>query len=168
MANTYTLINSSTVGVGGAASITFSSIPATYMDLLIKTSLRGSRSAINEGVNVSFNGSTSSFTYRALQGNGSAASSFNSTAGYYTDTDGDTAAANTFGNGEIYIPNYAGSNNKSYSADSVAETNNTTIYMQLVAGLWSNTAAITSISFACTVGSFKEYSTAYLYGIKNS
>ena len=168
MAVTYSLISKNILS-SSQTSITFSSIPSTYTDLKIVVSARGSRSAINEGVNMSFNGSTSSFTYKALQGNGASASSFSGTVGYFTDTDGDTATANTFGNGEVYIPNYASSNNKSYSADSVGETNATTIYSQLVAGLWSNTAAITSITFTPTVGpNFLSGSSFYLYGIKNS
>ena len=40
MADTYTLISSVTVGAGGASSIDFTSIPATYTDLLVKFSLR--------------------------------------------------------------------------------------------------------------------------------
>jgi len=40
MPNTMTLIASSTVGAGGSTAITFSSIPSTYTDLVIKHSLR--------------------------------------------------------------------------------------------------------------------------------
>jgi len=75
--------------------------------------------------------------------------------------------ASTFGNGQVYIPNYAGSNNKSTSADTVSEDNATLAYSALTAGLWSNTAAITSITIAA-VTNFAQYSTAYLYGISNA
>jgi hypothetical protein len=54
-----------------------------------------------------------------------------------------TATANTFGNTEFYIPNYTSSNYKSFSVDGVTE-NNATAAFALYAGLWSNTAAITS------------------------
>jgi len=40
MANTYTLIASSTVGSGGAATVSFSSITATYTDLCLLASVR--------------------------------------------------------------------------------------------------------------------------------
>jgi hypothetical protein len=40
--------------------------------------------------------------------------------------------------------------------------------MNFIAGLWSNTAAITSISMAPDNGNYPQYSTATLYGIKSS
>jgi hypothetical protein len=76
--------------------------------------------------------------------------------------------ANTFSNGEIYIPNYAGSNYKSWSSDAVTENNATSADMSLVAGLTSITAAITSITIAGAAGNLVQYSTAYLYGVSNA
>ena len=83
---------------------------------------------------------------------------------------GSTATSNTFGNSELYIPNYAGSTNKSSSADAVAESNTTTVFAYLNAALWSSTAAITSITLTPDAGgaNFVQYSTATLYGIKNT
>jgi hypothetical protein len=170
MANTYTLISSVTVGSGGAADMTFSSIPSTYTDLLVKVSARGSNSAqIYEYANVKFNGSSSGYTGKNVQGTGSAAASNNYTANIYLMLDGSTATANTFGNGEMYIPNYTSSNYKSVSMDSVMENNATAAYSELTASLWSNTAAITSISLTPLLGTtWTQYSTAYLYGISNA
>jgi hypothetical protein len=49
------------------------------------------------------------------------------------------------------------------------ETNATTAYMYLAAGLWSDTSAITSISVTSnTAATILEHSSASLYGIKNS
>jgi hypothetical protein len=76
--------------------------------------------------------------------------------------------ASTFANNEVTIPNYTSSNFKSYSVDSVTENNATQAYAIFVAGLWSNTAAITSITLGLSSANFVQYSTAYLYGIKNS
>jgi hypothetical protein len=170
MANTYTLIASNTVGSGGASSVTFSSIPSTYTDLVVKMSGRSTGGGVNRGSYIAFNGSSTGYTDRYLQGSGSAASS-GSAGGtgniYLGETDGAGATASTFSNQEIYIPNYTSANYKSVSADSVAETNATTQYMSLNAGLWSNTAAITSIVLT-TSGNYDQYSTFYLYGIKNS
>jgi hypothetical protein len=79
------------------------------------------------------------------------------------------ATASTFGNASIYIPNYASSNNKSFSGDSVAETNGTTTEMGLDANLWSDSTAISSFQIYPGDGSlWLQYSSAYLYGIKNS
>ena len=171
MANTYTLIASSTVGSGGAASIDFTSIPSTYTDLVIKGSARDNTSAGDaEFLQLQFNGSTSSLSSRWIRGNGTNATSSNSATVLEAGlSNGPTMTANTFTNYEFYIPNYTGSNNKSVSADMVLENNATFGYMALSAGLWSNTAAITSIKLLVEGGgSFVQYTTAYLYGIKNS
>ena len=83
--------------------------------------------------------------------------------------DGGNATASTFGNTMLYIPNYTSSNNKSSSSDGVAETNATNVNMAMIANLWSNTAAITSIKLTPATGAtLQQYSTATLYGIKNS
>ena len=66
----------------------------------------------------------------------------------------------------MYIPNYTGSTNKSISVDSVTENNATNNLMNIQAGLWSNTAAITSILFTSdTAGGFLAGSTISLYKI---
>lgn len=164
MPNTYTLISSTTVGSGGAANITFSAIPSTYTDILIKWSTRSNRSAVTDPMRIGFNGSTSSFTNKYLNGNGSTTIS-GSGARYLGEATGNTATASTFANGEIYIPNYAVSSNKSGSSDNVSENNATEAVATLSATLWSNSAAITSVEISLDNGSFMQYSTARLYGI---
>lgn len=167
---TYQLISSVTVGSGGAASMAFSSIPSTYTDLLLKISGRDDRAGVTaNAINLSFNGSTSNFTYRVLEGNGATAASGSGSTSWGATNVGPSATASTFSNCEIYIPNYAGSNNKSFSSDFVTENNATTAFTDLLAGLWSQTAAITSITLTPNTGSnFAQYSTAYLYGISNA
>jgi len=169
MANTMTLISSVTVGVVPASSIDFTSIPSTYTDLCLKVSLRSSAIANVVDGNLTFNSSSSSFSWKELFGTGSSALSGGNTT---NNPLGQIAAANltasTFTNGELYIPNYAGSTNKSFSFDFGTENNATLGYAGLIAGLWSNTAAISSISIAPSSGLWVQYSTAYLYGIKNS
>lgn len=169
MPNTMTLINSATVGAGGAANIEFTSIPATYTDLKLVFSLRDTRSNNANNFYISYNGSTTSFTYRYLYGTGSSASSSSGTDGNIGVEPAATATSNTFGNGEIYIPNYAGSNNKSAIADTVMENNATASEQWLAASLWSNSSAINSIRLTPGSGaSYVQHSTAYLYGIVKS
>jgi len=169
MANTYSLIASSTVGAGGASSIDFTSIPSTYTDLCLKLSLRSSSAANVVDGNLLYNSSSSNFSWKELFGTGSSAVSGANTT---NNTLGQIAAANltssTFTNGELYIPNYAGSAYKSYSFDFGTENNATLGYDGLIAGLWSNTAAITAISITPGAGSWIQYSTAYLYGVNNA
>jgi TRAP-type mannitol/chloroaromatic compound transport system substrate-binding protein len=169
MATTYTLINSTTVGSGGASSVTFSSIPATYTDLVVKWSVRSTfGSAESAALYMLLNASSSNFTFKRLRGNGSTADSYGeSSSTLYGTTDAGTATSNTFSNGELYIPNYTSSNYKSYSVDSVTENNASTAIAVFFAGLWSNTSAITSIGFS-TDNNLGQYSTFYLYGINNS
>jgi hypothetical protein len=163
---TYTLISSVSVGSGGASSMAFTSIPSTYTDLEILIS--GRTTGAGNGINITFNSNTTGYTNSAIQGNGGSVGSYgtyNRNAGMLGYS-GDTASS--FGSTKILIPNYAGSINKSYSADAVSESNATTAYMNLVSGLWSNTSAITSISLAPMDGTLVQYSTAYLYGISNA
>jgi hypothetical protein len=170
MANTFELIGSSTVGSGGAASIDFSSITSTYTDLCLKVSLRSNRTSdTTDNLIISYNGLTTNLSFRKLEGNGSAASSGSGSTGYIGTESASTSTANTFSNSEIYIPNYAGSNYKSASSDSVDENNNAYAITNLVASLWSNTAAINQVTLKPQVGTlFLQYSTAYLYGVKNA
>ena len=172
MAKAFELIASSTVGSGGAADIDFTSIPSTFTDLCLVASARTNRTGAQEdSLAISFNGSTANFTIVSLWGTGSAAQSSSYTASgalrFVATTDSSTS--NTFGNSSLYIPNYAGSTNKSFSMDAVTENNATEAWAFLTAGLWSNTAAINRITLTPLVGtSIKQYSTAYLYGVKNA
>jgi len=167
MANTFELIASSTVTGATAANIDFTAIPATYTDLCLEFSARTAQSEVATWLKVSFNGLTTNFSSRYLVGNGSAASS-NTLAQYGGDAVSATATASTFSNVQLYIPNYAGGTNKSYSVDSVTENNATEAYALLIAGLWSNSAAINQITLTPNAGNFVQYSTAYLYGVKNA
>jgi hypothetical protein len=169
MANTFELIASSTVGAGGSSSISFSSISGTYTDLCVKLSLRMSASALTNNIQMTFNTLTTNQSKKMVYGDGSAAASENSTRVSF-DACGNNSTSNTFSNHEVYIPNYANSSyNKSLSIDSVQESNGTEAYAELIAGLWSSTSAITALGFASNNGAnFLQYSTAYLYGVKNA
>jgi len=172
MATTYTKIADYEVSAGGAASIDFTSIPSTYTDLVVKASLRGNGGATIRSVQMRFNNSSSAiYNQRIIDGNGSSASSAsfaNDTIFYWGGWANDTnSTANTFSNYEFYIPNYAGSANKSVSIDAVAENNATTAYARLSCGLWASTAAITQVNLIGETA-FTQYSTATLYGVNNA
>lgn len=169
MALTYIKIASATVGSGGASSIDFNSIVSTYDDLVILASIRTTNGTPNTDMAMRFNGSTSGYSNRQLYGTGSQALSnapFSDRI-YIGSGNGNGATSNTFGNQLIYIPNYKTSNNKSVSTDAVSENNGTTAFMNLVAGLWSNSAAITSISLF-DGNTIMQHSTAVLYGISRT
>ena len=160
---TMTLVSTSTVGSGGASTISFSSIPQTGTDLLILLSGRQTASSYLL-TNFLFNGSSSNFIFRYLYGwsgnpaTGAVGANFvDYTLGYGNIT------ANTFSNTAIYIPNYAGSTNKTIKIDSVTENDGSQAAALIGAGAWNNTAAITSISLGPLSTTYTENSSASLY-----
>jgi hypothetical protein len=167
MANTYTLIQAQTLSTT-AASVTFSAIPSTYTDLKLVTSLRST--VTNQGnVLVTFNGSSSSLSAIVLYTFSNAAYSYSDTNAFGALQNPSNATANTFASGDLYICGYASSNYKSMSTDTVTE-NNGNAQQIIASSLWSNTAAITSLTMTPQggTGSIESGSSFYLYGIKNS
>lgn len=172
---TFIKIASVTVGSGGATSMSFTSIPNTYTDLVIKISARGtdnSSNGWNQGA-ITFNSSTTGYSSKLLLGRGdlSAVSFDGGTSaidyGFYVSNS--VTTSNTFASTDVYIPNYAGSNFKSVSSDTAQENNSLRGIMGFNAGLWSNSAAITSITLERTsTWTFVENTTATLYGISKS
>jgi hypothetical protein len=149
-----------------AASVTFDNIPQTgYTDLKVDMSVRGTTAQIYTLMDIWFNGSTTGFSSKGVEGNGSGVSSYNNSSIYLNAATGANATANTFSSNSVYIFNYTSSNFKSVSVDGVLETNATTAYASLQAGLWSNTATITSIQIIPRADSLAAGSTFSLYGV---
>jgi hypothetical protein len=171
MPKQYACLAEVAVGSGGSSAITFSSIPNTYTDLKVVYSLRSTNSDVNEIIKLTFNGTTSNRSVLRVEsyGSGGITATTNSVMFAYM-ANGNTATSNTFGNGEIYVPNYAGSTVKSASTDGVNENNATSAIIGFAANLWNDTAAITSITFepGTTSQTWMQYSTASLYGIIKS
>jgi hypothetical protein len=160
-----TLIESKTLGAD-AASIEFTSIPQDFTDLYVLLSLRMARATTGGGVDMKINTLTTGFTKRILIGSGSAGSSDASPVNTLFFANGANQTANTFGNVSMYFPNYAGSTNKSFSIDAVDENNATESYQEISANLWSNTAAITSLSWSdAGASNWVTGTTVSLYGI---
>ena len=162
----YVLLEKIVVGASGASSVTFNSIPQTgYTDLVVKCSVRSGRNATADTLNLTVNGGTT-YSNRTVYGNGTNAVSFSGSTAEIVWTTDAANTANTFSNAEFYIPNYTSSNAKSISADSVTESNATTAYAALSAGLSSSTTAINSITLTSnTSNTIQQYSTFYLYGV---
>lgn len=167
MTNKFNLINSVTVGAGGASTMAFTSIPSTYTDLLIKVSAKGATVQEAGDLLLTLNGSTSNFATQRL---------FTFQTTVYADTQsnfvgqvpGSKVTANTFGSAEIYIANYAAGIHKSIAGDSSVETNSADGLEYIGTTRWSDTSTVTSISLSNNAGNFVQYSTAYLYGIVKS
>ena len=125
------------------ASITFSSIPATFTDLQIVISGRTTGSG-DTYVVISPNNANASV--RVLRGNGSNAFSGTDPNSPYADMANGSHTANTFSNTSVYIPNYRSTTtNKSLSIDGVFENNATLARQILGAALYASNTAITSV-----------------------
>jgi hypothetical protein len=169
MATTYTLISSVTVGSGGSATIDFTSIPQTYTDLEVRISARSSLAGDGDYLLVNYNNSTSNISSKSFGGYGASTVFTGTEASYFINiVPAANVVANTFSNTKIYVPNYTSSNFKPASMDGVYPNNSSNWWIFTTAGLWSNTAAITSLKLDLLDGNFIQNSTAYLYGISNA
>jgi hypothetical protein len=172
MPSTYTLI-SSNVLVSSAASVTFSAIPSTYTDLVLRWSVRTDYGATRTGFRLRANSIATNVytgTYIIQYNSTTVASGSDSNDRWSMEyIDGTGATANTFGSGELYLPSYTVSQNKPASLFSVAEGNSaadTGMYVKAL--LLSDTASVTSLTAIANTGNFVSGTSFYLYGIKDS
>lgn len=162
---TMTLINTITLG-SSASTIDFSSIPATYTDLLLLVSPRSATGG--NAMTLRFNNSSSGYSDKRLSSTGA---SITATSNYLTDqlicgyASSSAETSFTYGSNSIYIPNYAGSATKSVTIEGTYEKDGNGNYMSIITGAWSNTAAISSITLYIYSGTFDSNTTASLYGI---
>lgn len=156
------LIQTQTLGAS-AASVTFSSIPGTYKTLILKVAARGA--STTSTMTIQFNGSTANFTTQNVKGSGSAVSAATTSVGDAGDITNSGDTGSTFSNAEITMPNYAGAANKSYLVDIAADNQQIAAKLQQWSGLWSNTAAITSVTLA-NAANFAAASVFSLYGLQ--
>ena len=178
MASTYTLI-SSQVLASSAASVTFSSIPATYTDLVLRCSMKNTNTGGTSpiGGSLILNGDSASvlYSWTYIYGTGASAGSsrLSGTAPFSSlQMNGSNAGftTNTFTFTEFYIPNYTSTVAKPISLSNVVENNTATTFVEIDADaiLYSNTSAITSIALNSGVNTFAANSSFYLYGISNA
>jgi hypothetical protein len=172
-------IQTVTVGAGGQASITFSSIPNTYKHLQIRGTARDNRASTwIDTMYMYFNADStgSNYYYHVLGGNSSSAFA-SASAGQtgYGAPIGLTGASNvttSFGPNVIDILDYANTNKNKTVRSLVGVEDNANGSIRLTSGLWLSTAAITSITLVNDGAGvpansfFQQHSTFTLYGIK--
>jgi hypothetical protein len=157
---TYSNIASITLGAS-SSSVTFSSIPSTYTDLVLVVNATSTGTA-QPDVYMRVNGSSSSYSRTRLGGNGSST--------FTTNITGEGAwvigpmESTRITNMVVNLMNY--SNTTTYKT-SLIRSNDSAIAVQAMVGLWQNTAAINSILFfpEPAKGDFAAGSTFNLYGI---
>ena len=170
MPSTYTLISSNTLSAT-AASVTFSSIPSTFTDLVIRYAARSTDTgAYDTYVRLEMNGFVATHSSTVIRAQGGSTGSLRSTGqviGGYIPTA--TVTSNTFGSAEFYLPNYLLTTQKTGSHFGVQENNNTTDASVAATALLVNlTSAVTDLLLKPNAGSFVSGSSFYLYGISKS
>jgi hypothetical protein len=170
--NSYESIATVTITSGTQGSVTFSSIPQTYQHLEIRF-LANNNDTTGSGLgNVRcsgfFNSDTTATNYynHTLNGNGSSVASEAENSAKWV---GSATRNSMIGPGISVASIFDYTNTNKYKTTRAMwgwENNDTAGNVRLVSGLWSNTAAITSITITPESGSFKAYSQFALYGIK--
>ena len=167
----YDSIATTTVGSGGTASVTFSSISQTYTHLQIRWLMRSNRaSGTNDGLQVRFNSDTgSNYSNHLLYGDGSgayAAAGANTTSmplGYGSSNNN---ISNTFGAGVIDILDYTNTNKYKTTRFLGGADKNGSGVVSLYSSVWLSTSAVTSITLTPQTDNWVQYSSFALYGIK--
>jgi len=165
--NSYESIATVTVGSGGNATINFTSIPATYTHLQLRTFTNNS-SSLN--TRTRFNSDTgSNYSRHFIAGDGSIVETGAATS---SDAIFDlTFASNVsdiFFAGVIDILDYANTNKYKTVRSLTGWDTNGGGSIHLRSGAWYSTSAITSITITANSGSFSQYSSFALYGIKGA
>ena len=170
--NSYESIATTTVGSGGSASITFSSIPATYTHLQIRCLMQETQAGTDwDNFNAVFNSDTgANYTRHFVEGNGAAVTAFgaaNRSAAFVGMVSRSGAGASVFGVNIIDILDYANTNKYKTVRTLAGFDYNGGGSTGLFSSAWLSTSAISSIVLTADSGSnFSQYSSFALYGIK--
>ena len=172
-AGAYESIATTTVGSGGAASVTFSGIPSTYTHLQVRCLIRSSVAGSEDSVVMRFNGdSASNYSYHFLFGNGSSANASATTSAsfiYPYAVPGATFLSNAFGVQVTDILDYANTTkNKTTRTLAGYDDNSTGGRIALTSGAWYNTSAVTSIAITAGSANIAQFSSISLYGIRGN
>ena len=170
MALTYKVIATANATSGSIATIDIPNIPATYDDLVLYLSIRGTGSYGTGayGTAWSFNGTTANRSSVRFYGAG-AVGGDTSTA-IHGIIPGTNAATNSgWGMSRTYIPDYTSSKKKVLMLDSFAPGNSTNYEFDYIGGHWNDTTAISRITITPNGGdNFAQYTTATLIGVTKS
>jgi hypothetical protein len=172
------LIENIQVGSGGVAQIEFSAIPQTYRDLVLLVNLRNSRVEHVGGLTMVFNGGVggSAFCRRIYAAGatnlGYATGAANIQSAFIGTSSATWASNGVYASFRVYIGRYTASESKNYLAESAITSlgDNGGTYpgyteQNIMAGAWTGSAPVTSLTLVTDVGTFVEFSTASLYGI---
>ena len=158
--NTYVALDKVTVGTA-TPSVTFSSIPQTYTDLVVVCNSGLDTSSQDLSVRIN-NDSSALYSYTVIAGNGTSAYSARGTGlnkGYLDNTGANTTLTGTW---LLNFMNYANTTTfKTY----LSRYSDAGKAADVTVGLYRSTSAITSLVIAGTSGNLLAGSTFSLYGI---
>lgn len=161
---TYALIASNTLG-SDTATITFSSIPQTFTDLILV--VNGNTTIAGTGANairVRFNSDTATnYSQTGLFGNGTSAGSNRDTSLGYMPLGEIGQTSGVVTTSILQFMDYA---NTTTFKTTLSRGNASNFELNASAGLWRSTSAISQIDLVLGSGSYKTGSTFYLYGIQ--
>lgn len=162
--NTYVALATTTAS-GSTGTITFSSIPSTYTDLVLVMNFANSTAAAD--TRVQFNGDTgTNYSYTYLAGSGSSASSGRASSGTSIQfSNGPTGSTTTNETAIMQIMNYANATTYKTALTRVNVADGAYAGVGANVGLWRSTSAITSLTFTMSTGNLTSSSTFSLYGI---
>lgn len=184
MANTYSLLSATTIG-SNVYDITFSNIPQTFNDLIMKVSLRGNYNVGTftfQNMVRPNNNMNSVYSMTGMQGTGSSVVATATPTPWgqtmslpmYTLTTNSghqnaNNTANVFGTYEYYFPDYTTASPRQHFSTAAAENNGSTSYIEIIGNYYSASTAISSIYIGTySSDAFIPGTTFYLYGIKTS
>lgn len=168
----FTLIQTTTVGAGGATSVTFSSIAGTFTDLVVIISAKYNNAGWNQDwLSMQFNSDTgANYNWGNLQLDGFSfpgkGYSSGTTRMEMAQIPGGSIGSSFMGSARIQIPFYASSEGKQCDAEWAWVANaNSNYNLGVNGGSWTNTSAITSIRFFSSNSlTFAQNSVFSLYG----
>lgn len=172
-ASAFELIETQTVGAGGQASITFSSILQTYKHLEIRGTIRNSGNSNNTYVlNVRCNADTgNNYSTHYLRGPGAnpavSGAATSTSAGYAGVSVDSSTAALGWGGFVMQILDYTStSKNKTLRSLAGVDTNGGGV-IDFYSTAWLNSStAITSLTFLFSANNLSQFSSISLFGIK--
>lgn len=165
MPTTYDNIATTTVASTPTTTVTFSSIPATYTDLILVGVYKRTAGGATTP-RITFNSSATGYSETLLYGDGASAVNTNTTSATYLT--GGTAADGSWATMTMNIFSYAGSTNKTSLYEASTDANGSGRASRMV-GLWGNTAAITSVAILSSSAAGWDIGTTWtLYGVKNA
>lgn len=167
--SSYESIATTTVGAGGQATITFSSIPSTYKHLQVRMLVKSS--GATDACDMRFNSDTgNNYAYHELYGTGSSAGSAASaprSAMPLVSPGIASSSTNMFSIGVVDILDYADTNKNKTIRNIGGYDLNGSGAASLVSNVWLNTSAISTITIYLRASTnFGQYSHFALYGIK--